>query len=100
MKLLKVLGITTLISGVAVIPTWIYNEIRWENYQKLWWSENMVRHYSSEKYNELKNAGIEDLKVWQEAEYALRDSVEQARKNECEAQKAYFEGGNAIKKTP
>lgn len=100
MKLLKVLGITTLISGAAVIPTWIYNEVRWENYEKLMWSQDMVRRYSPEKYDELMRSGVEDLKVWQETEYALRDSVEQVRKKESDAHKSYFHGQKSIKKTP
>ncbi len=100
MKLLKALGITTLISGAAVIPTWIYNEVRWENHMKLMWTQDMVRHYSPEKYHELYSAGVQDLKVWQEAEYALRDSVEEVRRKESETQKSYFLGGKAIKKTP
>lgn len=90
MKMLKVLGVTTLISGAACLATYVYNEARWEREQQLWWTQDMVRRYSPEKYNELKNAKVEDLSVWMEAENALRDSVELL---ECNAQRAYFEGG-------
>ncbi|MCM1002863.1 MAG: hypothetical protein NC408_00810 [Candidatus Gastranaerophilales bacterium] len=93
MKLLKVLGITSLVSGAACFATYIYNEAKWEERQRLWWSQEMVRHYNPEKYNELKNAKVEDLRVWQEAETEIRDSVEHARSLEGKAQRAYFEGG-------
>lgn len=97
MKLLKALGVTTLISGAAVIPTWIYNEARWENQQKLWWTQNMVRRYNPDKYEELKNSGVEDLKIWQEAELMLMDSVEHERAKENEIHKSYFKGSQSLK---
>lgn len=93
MKLLKALGITTLVSGTACLATYFYNEARWEENQQLWWSQNIVRRYNPEKYNELKNAKVEDLSVWLKVESELRDSVEHVRSLEGKAQRAYFEGG-------
>lgn len=93
MKLLKVLGITGLVSGAACFATYVYNEVRWEEHQRMWWSQNFVRHYNPEKYNELKSANVEDLSVWRNAELEIRDSVEHARRLEGKSQRAYFEGG-------
>ena len=93
MRMLKVLGTSTLISGTAFLATYLYNQARWEKEKQLWWTKEMVRQYSPDKYNELKAANIEDLKVWREAEYALRDSVEHSRRVGNDAQKSYFEGG-------
>ena len=90
MKLLKALGITTLISGAAVIPTWIYNEVRWENHMKLMWTQDMVRHYSPEKISRVVFSRSTRFKSLWEAEYALRDSVEEVRRKESEAKKSYF----------
>ena len=93
MKMLKVLGMSTLISGVTCFGTYIYNQTRMDQEQRLFWYKEMVRRYSPEKYNELKNANIEDLDVWINTERNLRDSVEQARIQECDAHRSYFHGG-------
>lgn len=94
MKLSKVLGVTTLVSGLACVAAFVANESRMENDNRLYWTQEMVRKYNPDKYNEMKSQGIDDLNSWLEAESQLKDSIERARIFESNAHRVYFEGAH------
>ncbi len=99
MKLLKVLGATTLVSGMACLGTYFYNCARWEKEERLFSTQDLVRRQNPQKYEELINTNFYDLEVWEKAEAELRDSIENSRRAESNATKAYFVGGQNSKKS-
>lgn len=97
MKLLKVLGTTTLVSGIVGLGTYVYNCAKWEEQERLFWVQSIVQRQNPQKYEELRNANCYDLDVWEKAEAELRDSIEQARRNESDSVRTYFEGMRRVK---
>ena len=55
MKFLKVLGVTCLVSGAAAFGTYIYNGVREERSQKMFWDEMTVERHNPTKYRQLRN---------------------------------------------
>ena len=60
MKFLKVLGVTCLVSGAAAFGTYVYNGVRKERMQKMFWDEMTVEKYNPVKYQQLRNEKVYD----------------------------------------
>lgn len=92
MKLLKVLGATCLISGTAALGTYVYNGVREERMQKMFWDEMTVEKYNPVKYKELRDARNYDYKIWAQEAQKINDSL----LIESAAKRARFRGEQLV----
>lgn len=92
MKFLKVLGVTCLVSGAAAFGTYIYNGVREERSQKMFWDEMTVERHNPTKYRQLRNEKVYDYKIWAEEAKKIEDSL----LVESAAKRARFRGEQLV----
>lgn len=92
MKFLKVLGVTCLVSGAAAFGTYVYNGVREERMQKMFWDEMTVEKYNPVKYQQLRNEKVYDYKIWSKEAKKIEDSL----LIESAAKRARFRGEQLV----